>query len=436
MGLAFMILMSETAWTGNREQDRERHMEYVIVGNGIAGTCAAEAIREVDTNGHIRMIGDENTLPYSRPMISMVLDGSVPLEKLAIRSEEFYEHLGIDPALGSRISAIDVDNRRVEIENSSQTFSFDKLLIATGADAKPVDAAGRDLGNIFSMRTRSDVLHMLDVLPQARAPLVLGGGLVGFKAAYGLLKKGLKPTMLIASGYPLSMQLDETAGKMVLDELLEQGLHVRTGISVQSFEGNATVERAHLSDGTVQPCDLVIAGKGVSPALSFLPGEQISTNAGIIVNHHLETGAAGIFAAGDVAESVDIARKAPWINAIWPEAADQGRIAGMNMAGRAVEYRGTLSRNVMRIFGLDLMTLGVVNPDVGSGYEVFIKHDHRRKTYRKLVFREEFLVGAILINRMEQGGILLSLIRNEIPMTIPREDLLNPGFNFGKLMRG
>ena len=409
-------------------------MEYVIVGNGIAGTCAAEAIREVDTEGSIRMVGDENTLPYSRPMISMVLAGSVPPEKLPIRSENFYDHLRIDSVLGSRISTIDVDNRRVLMENSSQSFSFDRLLIATGADAKPVDADGRDLGNIFYMRTKRHVLQMLDVLPQTRNPLVLGGGLVGFKAAYGLLKRGLKPTMLITSGYPLSMQLDETAGLMVLDELLEHGLHVRVGISVKSFEGNGTVKRAQLSDGTVQPCDLVIAGKGVSPALSFLP-ENVPVNAGIMVNQYLETGAAGIFAAGDVAESVDIVRKIPWINAIWPEAAEQGRIAGMNMAGRPVAYRGTLSRNVMRIFGLDLMTLGVVNPDASSGYEIFTKNDHRRKTYRKLVFREEVLVGAILINQMEQGGLFLSLIRNEIPITIPRENLLDPGFNFRQLMR-
>ena len=410
-------------------------MEYVIVGNGIAGTCAAEAIREVDTEGSIRMVGDENTLPYSRPMISMVLAGSVPPGKLSIRSENFYDHLRIDPVLGSRISTIDVDNRRVLMENSSQSFSFDRLLIATGADAKPVDADGRDLGNIFYMRTKRHVLQMLDVLPQTRNPLVLGGGLVGFKAAYGLLKRGLKPTMLITSGYPLSMQLDETAGLMVLDELLEHGLHVRVGISVKSFEGNGTVKRAQLSDGTVQPCDLVIAGKGVSPALSFLP-ENVPVNAGIMVNQYLETGAAGIFAAGDVAESVDIVRKTPWINAIWPEAAEQGRIAGMNMAGRPVAYRGTLSRNVMRIFGLDLMTLGVVNPDASSGYDIFTKNDHRRKTYRKLVFREEVLVGAILINQMEQGGLFLSLIRNEIPITIPRENLLDPGFNFRQLMRG
>ena len=409
-------------------------MEYVIVGNGIAGTCAAEAIRELDTESTIRMVGDENTPPYSRPMISMVLDGSVTPEKLPIRPENFYEHFHIEPVLGNRISAIDLKNRRILIEKDNRSLSFDRLLIATGADAKPVDADGRNLGNIFYMRTRDHVLKMLDALPRTRNPLVLGGGLVGFKAAYGLLKRGLKPTMLITSAHPLFMQLDDIAGKIVLDELLHHGLNVQVGISVTSFEGNGTVKRAALSNGTTVPADLVIAGKGVSPALSFLP-EDIPVDIGIRVDRHLETNVAGIFAAGDVAESVDIARKVPWINAIWPEAAEQGRIAGMNMAGRSVAYRGTLSRNTMRIFGLDLMTLGIVNPAPDSGHEVFIRNDRRRKTYRKLVFREDVLVGAILINRIEQGGILLSLIRNEIPVTIPGEKLLEPGFNFRQLMR-
>ena len=410
-------------------------MEYVIVGNGIAGTCAAEAIREIDPEGPIRMIGDENTLPYGRPMISMVLDGSIPPERLPIRPENFYSDLGIEPVLGSRISAIDVDNRRIVMEKPGQSFPFDKLLIATGADPNPVDADGRDLDNIFYMRTRDHILKMLNVLPRTQHPLVLGGGLVGFKAAYGLLKRGLKPTMLITSGHPLSMQLDGAAGRIVLEELLDHGLNVRVGISVTSFEGNKAVERALLSDGTTVPADLVIAGKGVSPSLFFLPG-NISAKMGIMVNQHLETGVSGIFAAGDVAESVDIVRKAPWINAIWPEAAEQGRVAGMNMAGRSVAYRGTLGRNVMRIFGLDLMTLGMVNPEPCSEYEVFVQNDHRRRTYRKLVFRGEILVGAILINQIEQGGILLSLIRNKIPVTIPRENLLAPGFNFRWLMRG
>ena len=408
-------------------------MKYVIVGNGIAGISAAETVRQLDPEGHITIVGDETCLPYSRPMISMVLDGSIPPEKLSIRSQRVYEDLNIEPLLGNRISEIDVDQHQIVFEKHPPV-PFDRLLMATGADARPIGADGENLDNIFPMRTQAHVQRIIQELPTIRNPLVLGGGLVGFKATYGLLKRGLKPTMLITSGYPLSMQVDEVAGKMILDELIDHGLTVKAGVSVEAFVGNSKVEGAHLSDGTALPCDLAIAGKGVLPALSFVPRTEISVEQGIVVDEHMETGAKDIFAAGDVAQCMDIARKTRWINAIWPEAAMQGRVAGANMAGRPVTYGGSVSRNVMRIFGLDLMTLGLANPKPDSAYETLDSNDSRT-TYRKLVFRENILVGAILVNDIEQGGILLSLIRNETPLSIRRKKLLEPGFNFRQLMR-
>lgn len=199
-------------------------------------------------------------------------------------------------------------------------------------------------------------------------------------------------TMLIGSGYPLSLQVDEAAGKMILNELEGRGLKVRVGITVEGFQGEKRVKSARLSDGSTHACDMVVVGKGVLPALSFVPRERIEVDLGIVVNGRMETSREHVFAAGDVAEQMDIARKTPWVNAIWPEAASQGIVAGMNMAGRSVNYRGSLSRNVIRIFGLDVMTCGIVKPPE-SGYETRIFMEPRRNTYRKLVFRGERLVG-------------------------------------------
>ena len=408
-------------------------MKYVIVGNGIAGISAAEAVRQLDPSGHMTLIGDETALPYSRPMISMVLDGSTPLEKLPIRSPGIYDDLNIETRLGNRISEIDAGRREVVIEGGKRV-PFDRLLIATGADARSVETRGADLKNIHCLRTEAHVRHIIQTLPTVRNPLVLGGGLVGFKAAYGLLKRGLKPTMLITSPYPLSMQVDEVAGKMILDELVRHGLTVRVGISVKAFEGSKMVEGALLSDDSALPCDLVIAGKGVVPSLSFVPQDRISVGQGIFVDEHMETSLKGVFAAGDVAEHFDIARKTRWMNAIWPEAAMQGRVAGMNMAGRNVSYTGSLSRNVMRIFDLDLMTMGLANPKADSEYDVLNAHGFRNNLYRKLVFRGNVLVGAVLVNGIEQGGLLLALIQNETPISISRKKLLEPGFNFRQIM--
>ena len=408
-------------------------MEYVILGNGIAGVCAAETIRQFDAEGGITMVADETFPPYSRPMISMVLAGQVGAEKLPIRSSRFYEDLKITAVLGSRVAEIDVDQKRVITQNGT-SLRFDKLLIATGADPRPIKAEGLNLKNIFFMRTEAHVRNMLAVIPRTKRALVLGGGLVGFKAAYGLLQRGLDVTMLITSGYPLSMQVDETAGKLILDELRDYGLEVRVGISVEAFEGNGSVTGAALSDGSHMPCDLVVVGKGVLPALSFVPRDKIDIDLGILVNEHMETSTAGIFAAGDVAESVDISRKTRWVNAIWPEAVTQGRIAGTNMAGRQVSYKGSLGRNVLRILNLDVMTMGLVNPPDTSEYEVIRAGESRRRTYRKLVFRKNILTGAVLINAIEQGGIFMGLIQNEIPLNVPNRVLAQPSFNFKQLM--
>ncbi len=408
-------------------------MKYVILGNGVAAIHAAEAIRSLDAHGPITMISDEVLDPYCRPMISMVLEGAVAPELLPIRGPGFYRNLGIDPVLGDRVTSLDVVGRRVFLEDGRE-YGYDRLLIATGADPRPVRAPGNDLGGIFFMRTENHVRGMLDVLPRARRALVLGGGLVGFKAAYGLLKRGLQVTMLIRSDYPLSLQVDEIAGTLIRDELIRSGLEVRVGIGVTAFEGNGAVKAARLSDGSTVDCDMVVIGKGVLPSLGFVPRDRIPVDLGILVDEHMQTWIPGIFAAGDVAESVDIARKTRWVNAIWPEAVQQGRIAGMNMAGRRVSYRGSLSRNVIRIFGLDVMTAGWVNPPEGDGFEMIRHTDPRAGTYRKLVFREDRLVGMTLVNDIEQGGVLMSLIQGQLPVKRPREALLCKSFNVGQLL--
>jgi nitrite reductase (NADH) large subunit len=407
-------------------------MNHVIIGNGIAGISAAEAIRQLDGSGSITMIGDESADPYCRPMISLVLEGAISPAKLPIRDSGFYEALNITPVLGSRVDRMDVDAKTLFLSDG-KTLSFDTLLIASGADPRPIKTPATQ-ANIFFMRNQNQVLKMLDVLPQTRHALVLGGGLVGFKAASGLLHRGIPVTMLIRSGYPLSLQVDETAGGMIQAELTRRGLDVRVGVEVTGFQGSDRVTGAFLSDGSEVSCDLVIIGKGVLPALTFVPRERILVDLGIVVDEHLQTSCPGIFAAGDVAESMDIARKTRWVNAIWPEAVAQGRIAGMNMAGRAVVYKGSLSRNVIRIFDLDILAAGWVNAPDDPRFTILSEHNRRLNTYRRLVFEGDRLIGATLVNRIETGGILTAMIQNEIPVRVSKKKLLEPHLSLKSLM--
>jgi NADPH-dependent 2,4-dienoyl-CoA reductase/sulfur reductase-like enzyme len=179
---------------------------------------------------------------------------------------------------------------------------------------------------------------------------------------------------------------------------------------------------------------MVVIGKGVFPARGFVPKDKIRVDAGILVDDHMQTSAPGVYAAGDVAESIDIARRTPWVNAIWPEAVAQGRIAGMNMAGHPAAYPGSLGRNVIRIFGLDVMTAGLVAPAESEGLDVYSVTNARARTHRKLIFKEDRLVGMVLVNSIEQGGVLTALIQSATPVRAPREALLRPGFNFRQLL--
>jgi|SRR5271157_1147421 len=406
---------------------------YVIIGNGIAGISAAETIRSLDREGNITIIAEEKVPPYSRPMISLALEGSIGHEQLPIRPPDFYSKFGIDALIGERALSIDVDGRRV-ITAQGRTLEYDRLLIASGAGPRPIKAVGTDLANVSFMRTEAHVGKMLRVLPEIKHALVLGGGLVGFKAAYGLMRRGIKVTMLIRSSYPLSMQLDSNAGQLVLHELVANGLEVRTGVEATAFAGTNGVQEAHLSTGSHLTCQLVVIGKGVLPALDFVPRDRIQVDLGIMVDDHLQTTVRGVFAAGDVAQAMDVARKRSWVNAIWPVAVEQGRLAGANMAGRPVSYRGSLGRNVMRIFGLDVMSGGIVTPPENNGYTVLSRFDPIRRIYRKVTLQGDTLVGLVMVGGIEQGGVLLSLIQRCLPLTVEPESLLEPSFNCGTLL--
>ncbi|MGC8659896.1 MAG: FAD-dependent oxidoreductase, partial [Desulfomonilaceae bacterium] len=175
-------------------------------------------------------------------------------------------------------------------------------------------------------------------------------------------------------------------------------------------------------------------GKGVVPALDFVPREKIHIDLGILVDEHLETSSPGVFAAGDVAQATDVVRHKKWVNAIWPVAAEQGIIAGFNMAGRPVSYRGSLGRNVLRIFRLDVLSGGIIDAPSHSGYRTLTYSNPFKRIYRKIVIKDSIPVGLVMVGDIEQGGIILSLIHRQLPLMVEPELLLDPHFSFSSLL--
>jgi len=395
-------------------------MLHLILGNGIAGLQAARAIRSAQPEAAITMLGREADPPYARPMISHLLEGAVEPSHLHLGLPRDIKYIREDEAM-----AVDAVDKTVATAQGRK-LAYDRLLVATGADPRGIRADNTDLDNIHFMRTKAQVRNMLQELPQSRRALVLGGGLVGFKAAYAFLRQGLEVTMLIRSEYPLSQQVDPTTGGLIRDKLEENGLSVLVGRDVARFEddGSGRVRRAELTDGSVLDCDVAVIGKGVLPATGFLQGSGVDVDLGVLVDEQMRTSARDVFAAGDVVEHFDLARDERWVNAIWPEAADQGRIAGLNMAGAAARYPGSLSRNTIRIFDLDLTNCGLVNPPVDAGYEILEDGEAKKGIFRRLVFSGDRLVGAACVNRIEHAGVLRALIASRAPVPCQKEDLL------------
>ncbi len=400
-------------------------MKYLIIGNGIAGTHAAETIRKFDHRSNVIVVSKEKTVPYSRPLISYVVSGELQDYEITIRSEEFYDKLGIEAYLGKSVVEVDVNDRVVRL-SSGELITWDRMLIASGADPRMLDVEGSDLGNIFALRNINDAKAIVESCTRgATKAIVLGGGLVGFKAAYGLLKRGLDVSIFISSSYPLSQAADKISGRLIMETLEDHGLKVEVGRSVVAFEGKrGKVREAYLKDGKSVECDLVVVGKGVNPAVQFLRGCGIETGRGIIVNHRLQSNIPDIYAAGDVAEAPDVVWGENRVNAIWPVAVEQGKIAALNMLGIESIYRGSFGRNVIRIFDLDFMAGGIVNPPDDDDYEIVEDFNETEKKYKKLVFREDCLVGIVLVNCIDQGGVLLNLIAQKRTIRYDRWELL------------
>jgi len=408
-------------------------MRHVIVGTGIAGTLAAETIRKLDPKCSITLLGSEPFYPYCRPMTSMLLEKKITPEEMVIREASDFRSRDIELLLGEAVREIDTAERKVETEQG-KVIPFDRLLIATGADPVKIQVDGCDLRNIFCLRKWKDAEAISEILPDVRSALVVGGGLVGLKAAQALLARGTKVVMVEKLAHPLPLVVDGKSGAAISQRLEEMGVMLKMGVTVASLAGNGFVKEASLDDGSRVPCDLVVVAVGSRPAVSFLEEGAVGVDQGIHVDSYLETDVEGVYAAGDVAEAVDVVLNRRKVNAIWPVAVEQGITAGMNMAGRRVAYRGSMARNVLRIGDLDVLTGGLVNPPPEEDYEVLQDEDMRRKTYRRLVFRGDVLKGLVMLNQVEKGGTVLSIIQRQIPVSMEKERLLEPGFDFSQLL--
>ena len=408
--------------------------QYVIIGNSAAGIAAAEAIRNKDKESRIVIISDEDYPAYCRCLISYYLAGDVGEEKILYRAESFYKENNIELLLNKKVIRVDPGKNRIICEDKSQ-LNYDSLLIATGASPKFPDTPGMKKRGVFGFRTIKDTKEIEGLLPVTKVACVLGGGLIGLKAAYGLKKRNIEVKVIVKSKQVLSQMLDYEAAHFVRQKLEENGIEIITGQDVVEVIGNGDIKAVKLDSGKALGCSLIIVGKGVSPNISLIKDTQIKVNEGIIADTLLQTSVPNIFTAGDVCESFDLTLGKLCVNALWPVAVEQGRIAGINMAGGNINYTGSLGMNSIEFFGLAVVSLGIYKvKEDEQGYEELKVLDAKVNLYKKLILNGKIIVGAILVGDIKNSGVFLRLIKERIDVSSFRDRLLQENFGYPDIM--
>ena len=408
---------------------------YVIIGNSAAGLSAIEAIRQVDTASKIINISRELHRPYSRCLLSYYLAGAINKDRLWIRPEDYYKAYNVETLLGTSVNKIDVKNKTVRAltANKEQSINYDKLLLAAGADPKGVDVAGRDKKGVFFLRTLNDADAMLAMMDEVKDVAILGGGLIGLRAAYSLRKRNKNVQVFVTSSHIFSQMLDPEAADMLRRHLENNGIKILTGTSAKEIAGKTAVSGVVLDDKREFPAQLVIMGKGVGSNTGLVK-DYVKTEYGVLVDEHLLSTNSDIYAAGDVAQTYDLLEEKNNVNAIWPAAIRQGRIAGLNMAGKTAVYEGSCGMNSVDFFGLSAISFGIVKPKKDSGYEELIAAEFKNNIYRKVVLKNNRIVGAILINDVEKHGILLHLALQKIDVSDIKDLLVDEYFDYAKVI--
>ena len=406
-------------------------MNYVIIGGSAAGVTACETIRKHDRKSSVTLISDEKLPLYSRCLLTYLMAGTIDENKLYFKDKNFYESSNIKTYLGKKAASIDRKKRKVSLEGGTKV-SYDKLLIATGATPKSVDIPGIEKKGVFTIRKIDDAHAIINMLGRVKEIAVLGGGLIGLRDAYALRQRDKKVTVVVKSPQVLSQMVDMDAARIIASALEKNGIKIMTGVAAKDLTGKGSLEGILLDNGEKFACQLVIVGKGVKPNTEIASEAGIKVKDGIVVNEFLQTSDKDIFAAGDVAETYDIAKGSRRINALWPCAVEQGEVAALNMLGKKRAYDGSLSMNSVDFFGLASISMGITKPKEEKKYEIISRTG--KGLYKKFVLKDNKIVGMVLVGDIRPAGIVSALIKNKIDVSSIKERLLDDNFDYAKIM--
>jgi NAD(P)H-nitrite reductase large subunit len=401
-------------------------MKHVILGNGPAGVVAAETLRQADPAAEITLVGNEDAPPYSRMAIPYLLLGEIDEKGTYLRKTAGYFEAKKIRLVKARAASLDTKAKSVKLADGT-ALPYDKLLLATGSHPIRPPIPGLDLPGVHTCWTLDDARALGRQLAPGKRVLQIGAGFIGCIILEALAGRGVKLTVVEMGDRMVPRMMTPLAGNMIRRWVEAKGVQVVTNAKVVKIEA-ASPLKATLSTGAVIDCDVVIASAGVKPNVDHLAGSGVTVREGIVVDDTMRTSVPDIYAAGDCVETSEFGTNKPFVNAIQPDAVEQGRIAALNMAGRPTRSGGSLAINVLDTMGLISASFGQWGGVAGGrGVESVDDKEYR---YLSLQFDGDVLVGATTIGTTEHIGVLRGLIQSRTSLGHWRDQLLASPIRF------
>lgn len=393
----------------------------VIIGNGMAATRLVEELgRHALGRYAIAVIGDEPRLAYNRVLLSSVLAQEVTKSEVELRSADWWRARGVTLLYGHRAVSIDSDIRRVKLA-SGAALPFKKLVLATGSRAIRPRLQGIDLPGVMTFRDLGDVAGIEAATAAGKKAVVIGGGLLGLEAAYGLAKAGVTVSVVHLMDRLMERQLDARAAAMLKQAVEAKGITVHLNAETDRIAGAQQAEGVALKDGRVLPGDMVVVAIGISPNVGLAQSAGLNVGRGIIVNDVLQTNHAGIYAIGECAEHRSICY------GLVEPAYEQAKVLARHLADGEGRYEGSVLATNLKVSGVNVFSAGDFTGAPGT--EQVVLSDPGIGVYKKLVIAQDKLVGAVLFGDTADGIWYLDLIRKGTPIEPMRDDLM-----FGRAM--
>ena len=397
---------------------------YLIIGNGVAGARAAVKIREADRKGEIHIFTEEAYPFYYRVRFPEFVAGEITIQNLTIHTKEWYQSKGISIHLEEPITEVNVQKNEVTSQQG-KSYAYDLLLMATGGNPFVPPIKGREKKGVFTLRTVEDAIRMKEFSEGVRKAILIGGGLVGLETGGALLRRSIKVAVIEHNPRILPRQMDPEGAEILQKKMESMGFSFFLNGQSEGILGKETVEGVRLKDGRTVEGQMVIVSAGVKPNIKLAQAMGLETKNGILVNDRLETKSKGIFAAGDVAEHRGRCY------GIWPAAQRQGETAGVNMAGGNALYEGTVVSNTLKVVGIDLTAAGEI--DAEGKLDCVVRSDREKCTYCKVAFKEDKIVGCIVLGDVEERSEILGAVGKNVNIKEIKKSILKEGSDFKNL---